>query len=107
MLLHVRINTAGSGTSEEAALRDHENNVLLKNRAIESLMDPSVDASPNTVPNLTYCNRFVVYGKGEIKHIRWSQIPEDATVCEVCRTNSSSRDPHIVTYILDEQTAPM
>jgi hypothetical protein len=107
MLLHVRIDTTGTGPTPEAARQTADAKTLEKNRTIESLMDPSVDGSPDTRPSLTYCNRRPVYGQEMIEHIRWSQIPKDATVCEVCKVKSSSRDPHVVTYIRDDQTAPM
>ncbi len=105
MLLHIRIKTTGRGPSTEAADKDLANSVLQKNRAIESLVDPSVAPSPDTRPSLTYCNRRVDFGKGEIKHIH-QPLLDGATVCQACRANPSV--PGIDNlYILDEQTAPM
>jgi hypothetical protein len=106
MLLHIRINTSGVGTSLEAANKDLDNSVLRKNLAIESLRDPSVDESPDTRPSLTYCNRRVVFDKGVVEHIRWP-LPEGADVCKACHANPLVPGGYGLTYIRDEQTAAM
>jgi hypothetical protein len=106
MLLHVRIDTSGRGRTSEQAHEDAENNILHKNRAIESLTDPSVDPSPDTRPTLTCCNRRVVYGKGVIKRFRWP-LPKGGAVCETCLANPLTPSGYANTYLDDEQTAPM
>jgi hypothetical protein len=105
MLLHVRIITTGMGHTLETARRDEANKILLKNRVIEAQVDPSVDASPDTQPKLTFCNRQVVFDRGRVEDFR-GRLPEGATVCAVCRSNSSAINPYEATYIRDEQTAP-
>jgi hypothetical protein len=106
MLLHIRIKPTGLGTTMEAANKNLDASVLQKNRAIESVVDPSVDPSPDTRPSLTYCNRRVDFNKGEIEHIH-QPLPEGATVCEACRASPSVPGDYDNLYILDEQTAAM
>jgi hypothetical protein len=105
MLLHVRIVTVGGGPTEEAAQRDLENSLLEKNRAIESLVDPSVDHSPNTGPNLTYCGRRVVYGGPERIERIHAPLPPGAQVCAACKARSAQIRDHEILYIRDDQTA--